>query len=63
LIENNYRPLIIHSKNTSLETIKKMTRTNSSTEFLRIEKHSIPNYIINIVNKSPSYVNNLQLKF
>ena len=63
MIENNYGPLINHSKNTSLETIKKRTGTSPSTDFLRIEKHTIPNYIINIINKSPSYVNNLQLKF
>ena len=53
MIENNYGPLINHSKNASLETIKKRTETSSSTEFSGIENHSIPSYIINLVNNSP----------
>ena len=50
MIENNYRPLINHSKNTSLETIKKRTGTSSSTDFSRMENLGILGYIANSVN-------------
>ena len=50
MIENNYEPLINHSKNTSLETIKKRTGTSSSTEFLDMENLGILDYIANSVN-------------
>ena len=53
MIENSYEPLINHSRNALLETIKKRTGTSSSTDFSRIENHSIPSYIINLVNNSP----------
>ena len=49
MIENNYGPLIIHGKNTSLETIKKRTRTSSSTDFSRMENLGILDYIANTV--------------
>ena len=49
MIENNYRPLIIHSRNTSLETIKKRTGTSSSTDFSRMENLGILDYIANSV--------------
>ena len=50
MIENNYGPLIIHSRNTSLETIKKRTGTSSSTDFSRMENLGILDYIANSVN-------------
>lgn len=50
MIENNYRSLINHSKNTSLETIKKRTGTSSSTDFSRTENLGILDYIANPVN-------------
>ena len=50
MIENNYGPLIIHGKNTSLETIKKRTGTSSSTDFSRMENLGILDYIANSVN-------------
>ena len=50
MIENNYEPLINHSKNTSLETIKKRTGTNISTDFSRMENLGILDYIANSVN-------------
>ena len=50
MIENNYEPLINHSKNTSLETIKKRTGTNTSTDFSRMENLGILDYIANSVN-------------
>ena len=50
MIENNYGPLIIHSRNTSLETIKKITGTSSSTDFSRMENLGILDYIANSVN-------------
>ena len=49
MIENNYEPLINHSKNTSLETIKKRTGTSSSTDFSRMENLGILDYIANTV--------------
>ena len=49
MIENNYEPLINHSKNTSLETIKKRTGTSSSTDFSRMENLGILDYIANPV--------------
>ena len=49
MIENNYEPLINHSKNTSLETIKKRTRTSSSMVFSRMENLGILDYIANPV--------------
>ena len=49
MIENNYEPLINHSKNTSLETIKKRTGTNTSTDFSRMENLGILDYIANSV--------------
>ena len=49
MIENNYEPLINHSKNTSLETIKKRTVTSSSTDFSRMENLGILDYIANSV--------------
>ena len=50
MIEDNYGPLINHSKNTSLETIKKRTGTSSSTDFSRMENLGILDYIANSVN-------------
>ena len=49
MIENNYGPLISHSRNTSLETIKKRTVTSSSTDFSRMENLGILDYIANSV--------------
>ena len=49
MTENKYRPLINHSKNTSLETIKKRTGTSSSTDFSRMENLGILDYIANTV--------------
>ena len=49
MIENNYGPLIIHSRNTSLETLKKITGTSSSTDFSRMENLGILDYIANSV--------------
>ena len=49
MIENNYEPLINHSKNTSLETIKKRTGTSSSTDFSRMKNLGILDYIANSV--------------
>ena len=50
MVENNYGPLIIHSSNTSLETIKKRTGTSPSTDFSRMENLGIRDYIANSVN-------------
>jgi hypothetical protein len=50
MIEDNYGPLINHSKNTSLETIKKRTGTSSSTDFLDMKNLGILDYIANSVN-------------
>ena len=49
MIENSYEPLINHSRNALLETIKKRTGTSSSTDFLRMENLGILDYIANSV--------------
>ena len=49
MLENNYGPLINHSKNTSLETIKKRTGTSSNTDFSRMENLGLLDYIANSV--------------
>jgi hypothetical protein len=50
MAENNYGPLIIHSRNASLDSIKKRTGTSSSTEFLDMKNLGILDYIANSVN-------------
>ena len=50
MIENSYEPLINHSRNALLETIKKRTGTSSSTDFSRMENLGILDYIANSVN-------------
>ena len=50
MIENNYGPLINHSRNALLETIKKRTGTSSNTDFSRMENLGILDYIENSVN-------------
>ena len=50
MLENNYGPLINHSRNATLDSIKKRTGTSPSTDFLRMENLGILDYIANTVN-------------
>ena len=50
MLENNYGPLINHSRNASFDSIKKRTGTSSSTDFSRMENLGILGYIANSVN-------------